>query len=766
MKFLLKLHELVLSAALISLFAIALNAQQTGSIKGKVVEEGSESPIQYINVFLKSTSLGDATDQNGNFRIAGVEPGKYELTVSGIGYTTTEVFVTIEAGKEVEINLSLKVESIDVGEVVVYGASLRKERITEAPAAISVIEAKDIERFGGHGQLAKLLEMEPGVDIAQNGLFDFNVNTRGFNSSLNRRLLILLDGRDVGTAFLGATEWNGLSTPLEELGRLELIRGPGSALYGANAFNGVINISSLKPADKPGTKITLTGGEKEAYRGDLRYAAVRGKLSYRFNVGGFQGKSFAVPRKGIRNSSGVLQQLIFEYDGLSPINNENFELNTGAISSVYGAGRIDYDYGNGKFAVVEAGMTQVVNETMVTGIGRVQVQKANKPFARLNYNSGNLSILLWTNGRKNILPEKSLATGLDLIQDAWITHGEVQYSFNALKDNLFIVFGASQRMVNIDTKGTLMVAKRDDDMTGIFAQAEYKIFEDLKSVVAARWDRSSLHESAFSPKVALVYNLSHSHSIRGTFNKAFQSPNYSELYLNVKAPPTSGPLYNNSNFYQGNNNLRTEKITGYELGYKGVLFGNRVFLTADFYFNQLKDFITDLGPIGVDTVIFEGVPNDPVPNFRKYAIWSYNNAGEVEEYGYEIGINYYPNEHWIVDANYSQFNFDIIKKDPKDYLLPNSPKYKMNFGITYITHSGHDISVKVKYVPSFPWAAGIFRDADVKAYTIVNLAGTYKITRSLNFNLNISNLLDRVHYEILGGSLLGRRAMATLSYSI
>ncbi len=766
MKFLCKLLNLFPLAIFLFFLNVDINAQQTGIVKGNVVEDGTGNPLQYINVFIKSTSLGDATDKNGNFRIAGLDPGKYELTASGIGYTTANASVTVEAGKEVEINLSLKIESIDVGEVVVYGASLRKERITEAPAAISVIEAKEIERFGGHGQLAKLLEMEPGVDIAQNGLFDFNVNTRGFNSSLNRRLLILLDGRDVGTAFLGATEWNGLSTPLEELGRLELIRGPGSALYGANAFNGVINISSIKPADKPGTKITLSGGEKESFRGDIRYAAVRGKLSYRFNVGGFQGKSFAVPRKGIRNASGVLQQLIFEYDGLSPINNENYELNTGAISSVYGAGRIDYDYGGGKFAVIEGGMTQVVNETMVTGIGRVQVQKANKPFVRLNYNTGNLSILLWSNGRKNILPEKSLATGLDLVQDAWITHSELQYSFNSLQEKLFVVLGASQRMVNIDTKGTLMVSKRDDNMTGIFAQAEYKFLADLKGVVAARWDRSSLHESAFSPKVALVYNLAEGHSIRGTYNKAFQAPNYSELYLNVKAPPTSGPLYNSSNFYKGNNSLKTEKITGYEIGYKGVLFNNSVFVTADFYFNNLKDFITDLGPTGKDLAFEERHPIDTTLRWRKYAIWSYGNAGEVDEYGYEIGVNYYPNEHWVIDANYSQFNFEIIKKDPKDYLLPNSPKYKMNFGVTYLMHGGHDISVKVKYVPSFPWAAGIFRDADVPAYAIVNLAGTYQIMRNLSLNLNVTNLLDRKHFEILGGSLLGRRALATLSYSI
>lgn len=759
------LRVLVLIAIILFTFNSSLYSQ-TGSIKGNVKEDGTGAALPYINVVLKGTSYGDATDKNGNFHIKGIDVGQYEISATGIGYKTVSKNVTVESGKEITIDFILAVESIDVGEVIVYGASFRKERITEAPSAVTVVNAKDIERFGSHGQIAKLLEMEPGVDVAQSGLFDFNINTRGFNSSLNRRLLILLDGRDLGTAFLGATEWNGLATPLEELGRLELVRGPGSALYGANAFNGVINITSLRPAEKPGTRISLTGGESESFRGDIRYAAARQKLSYRFNLGGYQGRSLSQSRLGERDSLGRLTKLHLEYDGLSPINNENFELNSGPISSIYASGRIDYDYGPGKFATVEGGITQVENEVIVTGIGRVQVQKANRPFFRMNYNNGRFNLLFWGNGRVNVLPEKSLATGLDLIQDAWIYHAESQYNFTALNNNLFVVMGVAQRFINIDTKQTLMYEKRNDNTTGVFAQAEYKFSPSFKTVVAARWDRSSLHESMFSPKFAMVYNISEQHSVRATFNQAFQSPNYSELYLNVKAPPTSGPLYNSSNFYQGNKNLKTEKITGYEFGYKGVLLNNSVFFTADFYYNKLKDFITDLGPIGRDTVFFETHPKDPVFKDRKYAIWSYSNAGIVEESGYELSVNYYPDEHFVFDANFSYFNFRVIEKDPNDYLIPNSPSYKINGGVTYLFHEGHDVSLKVKYVPTFPWAAGIFRDGVVLAYTMVNLAGTYRFNQNLSLKLNVTNLLNRKHYQILGGSFINRRALLTINYSI
>ena len=725
------------------LFSSILIAQETGSLTGKVVEDHTGEPLAFINVVIENTGLGAATDTGGNYKFSRIPAGTHRIIVSAVGYSRLTETVIIEAGKETIKNFIINTTTVDVGEVVVYGASLRQERITEAPSAVSVLETKDIQRFASHGQIAKLLEMEPGIDIAQNGLFDFNINTRGFNSSLNRRVLILLDGRDLGTAFLGATEWNGLSTPLEELGRIELVRGPGSALYGANAFNGVMNISSIRPKDNQGTRINITAGESDSYRGDIRFSNNVGKLSYRAMIGGYQGKSFATSRKNYN----------FEYEGLTALNNEQIDLNTDAIRSIYGSMRFDYEVDNKSYVTGEGGYTQVENETIVTGIGRVQIQRASRPWVRFNYNGYGFNAMYWANGRNNIEPEKSLATGLDLIQDAWIHHSELQYNFTQFQDKLFVVIGGSHRFINIDTEGTLMLDPRNDNTSSIFAQLEYKFNSSFKTIGAVRWDRSSLHESEISPKVALVYNFNPSQSIRITYNQAFQAPNYSEQYLYVKSPPTTPP-FTTSTVYQGNPDLITEKITGYEFGYKGIYF-NSFFLTFDLYYNQLKDFITDLGPTGGS--IFE--------NGVRYSIWSYNNAGKVNEYGFEVAVNYYLTNEIVIDANYSYFEFDVIEKDANDYLLPNSPKFKINGGITYYHPEGHDISLKVKYIPTFPWAAGIFRDGDVLSYTMINLGGTFRVNNYLSFNLNVTNLLNQEHYEILGGSLLRRRTLLSTSVS-
>jgi outer membrane receptor for ferrienterochelin and colicins len=720
-------------------------SQPTGSLLGKITDNETGESLIFVNVRIQNSQTGTATDNDGNYLIANLAPGQYTVVVTAVGYETQKAEVNIIAGFKTKRDFALIKEVVEFGDVLVYGASLKRERITEAPSSVTVIGLEEIKRNSAHSQLARLLENAAGVDVAQSGLFDFNINVRGFNSSLNRRLLVLLDGRDLGTAFLGATEWNALSTPLEDLGRIELVRGPGSALYGANAYNGVINISSIPPNQNTGTRITLGGGENNSLRGDLKNAGVIDRWSYRLNLGGFQGKSFAQSRKD-KN---------FEYTGLDEnLNNEVIDLVTDPIQTIYGSGRIDYEFTDKEIITLEGGYSRVKNEIIVTGIGRVQVQDASRPWGRINYNGHGFNVLFWSNGRYNIKPEKSLSTGLNLIQDALITHGEVQYGFSAFQQKLFLVFGVSHRLINIDTEGTLMLEKRNDNTSGIYSQLEYKILENIKAVIAARWDRSTLHDSRISPKAALVWNPDNNHSLRVTFNKAFQPANYSEQYLNVKRPPFG---MSSSANYVGNPKLVPEEISGYELGYKGI-FLNQIFVTLDIYFNSLNNFITDLSPTGInyrDTI-----------NQITYNYWSYDNAGKVNEYGVDLGANFYLTDSWIFNANFSLFKFDILEKALNDILLPNTPEYKLNGGVTYIHPDGHSVEINAKYVPSFPWAAGIFREADVPSYTVINLAGSYIINPTFSFNLNVYNVLDNKHFEILGGSLLRRRALLSAIVTI
>ena len=766
-------------------------ANNSGTISGVIRQVETKEQIPFANIRIKGSAWGASSNKNGEFTITKIPAGNYAIVVSAVGHKNTEAIVTVSADQITNIDFDLAEENIQGGEIFVYGASLRKERITEAPSAISVVDGKSLMRGATSGQLPKLLEGQPGVDLVQSGLYDFNLNTRGFNSSLNRRVLILLDGRDLGTAFLSSTEWNGMSTPIEDLGRVEMVRGPGSALYGANAYNGVLNITSIPPKGMLGTKITAGFGELSMYRADIRHSGEIENFSYKINVGGVSGKTFSKTRttsltgnrtQDIYNAAtdGTFQDKInnnqvFEYDGFSALNNEVAQLGAGHVNQFYLSGRVDYDYESGGGATAEAGITQVENEVIVTGIGRVQVQRARRPFGRVSYSGHGFNLNFWSQSRINMAPEISLSTGLDLVQDANISQGEVQYHRMFLDDRLFIVGGVSHRIISIDTKNTLMLGAREDNTSGFFAQVEYRFAPELKTVFAARYDRSSLHESFFSPKAAIVFSPFTNHTFRATYNKAFQSPNYSELYLNINHPyrgfttyfgaPTSGLAY------RGNPDLKVEKIEGYELGYSGII-GGALFLTVDVYYNQLKDFISDLGAgfsgLSPDIITRKSYKTGNDTSFS-HAVWSYKNVGKVKEYGYEVAANYYVTDEIIIDANYSYFQFGIdelsVSASDASQIQPNSPRWKSNAGITYQSENDYDIAMKIKYIPSYYWSAGVYA-GEIKAYALINLSVGYTVNESVHLNFNISNLLNTDHYEIFGGSNIGRRAIGTMTVSL
>lgn len=770
----------------------------SGTIQGFVRHVDTREGVPFANILIKGSTWGASSNENGEFIITKIQAGEYTIIVSAVGHRNVEKKVSVTEDQITSANIELLNEEVQMNEILVYGASFRKERITEAPSAISVVEGKGLQRSASSGQLPKLLEGQPGVDLVQSGLYDFNLNTRGFNSSLNRRVLILLDGRDLGTAFLSSTEWNGMATPLEDLGRVEMVRGPGSALYGANAYNGVLNITSIPPKSMLGTKITAGIGELSMYRADIRHSGESGQFSYRINAGGVTGKTFSKKRitslTGNRTldiynaaTDGTFQNYInthqeFEYDSarglqyFTALNNEVAQLRGGPVNQFYFSGRVDHEYESDGAATVEAGVTQVENEVIVTGIGRVQVQRARRPFGRLSYSGHGFNVNLWTQSRINMAPEVSLSTGLDLVQDANISQGELQFHRSYLDERLFLVTGISHRIISIDTKNTLMLGSREDNTSGIFGQVEYRFAPELKIVTAARFDRSSLHESFFSPKAAVVFSPISNHTFRATYNKAFQSPNYSELYLNVNHPyrgfttffgaPTTGLVY------RGNPDLKVEKIEGYEIGYNGVI-GEALFLTVDVYYNNLKDFISDLGAGFNPNLLSPSIINRKSyktgsDTSFSHAVWSYKNVGKVDEYGYDLSANYYLTDEIILDANYTYFQFEIdkitVSAADASQIQPNSPRWKTNVGITYQSKSNYDVSLKIKYVPSYFWSAGVYQ-GQIFAYTLVNLSAGYVVNESLNLNFNIANLLDRKHYEIFGGSILGRRSTLSATYS-
>lgn len=835
----------LLAGLAIGLTAPRLAAQATGTIRGSVTRADDGAPLAGVVVVVRGVGTRANSGTSGKYTLDRVPVGSHTLVFRWLGYKPTELNVTVTAGGVTTADAKMEAQPIALNDLIVESASKVPERAVEAPAAVTTIDPRILQSTSISGQAPLALANVPGVDLGQSGVNDFNVNARGFNSSLNRRVLVLLDGRDVATAFLGNQEWTALPVPTEDIAGMEFVRGPGSALYGANAYAGVLNIKTPSAREVVGTKLSLGGGGLSTVKGDLRHAGLiwGGRMGYRLNAGYYRSDTWSRSRTLLDGSSlraeytPATDSLAFRAACTScarrevrALNGQTIDAGTGAalgdrapIKNLYGSARVDYYSVNGDVATAEIGGAQSENEVAVTGIGRVQITKSVRPYARFNYAAKTYNLMAYWNGRDTKEPQYSLASGAGLEERANVFHFEGQQHNKFDNDRGRFVLGASFREYDVNTHRTLIGSANDDrrdNYYAVFSQLEYKLSDQLKAVAAARYDLGSLIDAQFSPKAALVYAPSEHHSLRLTFNKAFQTPNYSEFFLNVaagapanftaletalRANATLGPLlagvpvgtlFDNSAAVpvraRGNSSLSVEKNTGVELGYRGDLT-QKFYITVDGYLNVLRNFVTDLLP-GVNPAFPKWTSPTAVPAPARAAlenavrsallgspatatagrgltrqedgktaiVLSYANAGKATQYGVEVGAGYQFTSELRADGSLSIFRFDIKEQLAGDQLLPNTPRAKGNISLTYAGRKGFDAGVTLRSAKGFEWAAGVFAGW-IEPQTTVDANVAYAINNNLRVYASGNNIFDQQRYSIYGGSVNGRRILAGLT---
>ena len=617
------------------------SAQRTAEIHGRVTAaNGAAVPFAFVS--LVGESGGVVGDADGFYVLQRVPAGAGRLVASRLGYRPREVDFVISSDRILTLDISLEVQPVAIDEVSVTAPSRLPERIVEAPAAVSVVEPEDARRLSVTGQLPLLLAQQPGIDIVQSDVTDFNVNARGFNTSLNRRVLVLQDGRDVSIAFLGSQEWTAFSIPMEDIARIEMVRGPGSALYGANAFAGVLDIRTPRARETVGSKITVGGGTLSTARGDLRNGGLigDGTWAYRINVGYSSSDTWNRSRTGLGDLTAEYEDAAddpvtapapgFE---LRPVAGQRVEgalpaSATGSpdrLSALYGTVRVDRYGAEGSELTLEGGASRVANEIVVTGAGRIQRDLALRPWARAAWANPAWAVSAWYSGRIATDPGWSLASNTPIDDRSHVVQGEVQHNALLWEGRGRVIVGGSLRNSFIDSRETLIPAADDarNDLYGsAYAQVDVTLRPELRAVAAARVDKGDIFDAEFSPKAALVYQPTYDQAFRLSVNRAYQIPNTLELFVHFPAGPPAdlaaleaglrasplgealedvpeGELFTNSAAVPilalGNADLEPERVTSVELGYRRQ-FGERLSISVDTYVSRLSGFVTDLLP--------------------------------------------------------------------------------------------------------------------------------------------------------------------------
>jgi iron complex outermembrane recepter protein len=183
----------------------------------------------------------------------------------------------------------------DLMNVEVTSVSKKAEKLSQTASAVFVITPEDISRSGSTN-LPDLLRMVPGVDVAQINANTWAISVRGLNQRFSNELLVLVDGRSVYTTEFGGVYWDSLDLPLEDIERIEVIRGPGGSAWGANAVNGVINIITKKTSDTQGALVVTGGGNTEQGFGTVQYGGKAGSsVTYRAYARYFNDDHFPDP---------------------------------------------------------------------------------------------------------------------------------------------------------------------------------------------------------------------------------------------------------------------------------------------------------------------------------------------------------------------------------------------------------------------------------------------------------------------------------------
>jgi outer membrane receptor protein involved in Fe transport len=253
------------------LFSSAGWAQSQANLAG-VVQTESGTPLPGATVFLKGTYLGGSTNQEGRFEVKGVQ-NRFPATivVSFLGYENQELVLN-----QVDGNLEVTLRPTTLLTQRVVAASRVEENIGQVPVTIEKIDFRQLGQLTTPDLVAGLARYK-GVDVSSSSMLTTSFSTRGFNSSRSERVIQLADYMDTQLPSLSSYFGNLLGAPVLDIASVELVHGPASALYGANAFNGVLLTNSRDPFLDPGLTVRLRGGNRSLLDGQLRYAVKFGE---------------------------------------------------------------------------------------------------------------------------------------------------------------------------------------------------------------------------------------------------------------------------------------------------------------------------------------------------------------------------------------------------------------------------------------------------------------------------------------------------------
>jgi len=598
--------------------------------------------------------------------------------------------ISCGAWAQEQVAVYKKLSLQELMELEVTSVSRRPERLAGTASAIQVVTGEDIRRSGA-SSLPEALRLASNLNVAQINSSDWAISARGFNSRLSNKLLVMIDGRTVYTPLFAGVFWDVQHTFMEDIDRIEVISGPGGAQWGANAVNGVINITTKAAKDTQGLMLLGGGGTELRGFGGLRYGGeLSPTLHYRVYVQHFERDGAAFP-----DGSGAGNDWQFTQSGL----------------------RLDW---------------HASPENLLTVQGDLYDGRIQRPAPGQTEVSGGNLLGRWTH---TISPDSSFSLQWyydhthrsipDSISEQLTTHDvDFQHNF-LLGERQHVIWGLGYRRfydeVTNPTRLALLPADDNQEIYGGFLQDEITLVpQRLTLTLGTKIEHNDYTGWEIQPSTRLTWRATGNQTVWGAVSRAVRTPSRVDRDLYAPATPPFTAL-------QGGSDFQSEKLIAYELGYRVQPTPTLSFSLATYY-NDYDD-IRSVEPASSAA---------PTPLVIR-------NGLKGHSYGAEFTADYRVTDAWRLQLGVTQMHLHLRPKSGST--ADGSASSEANDWNTQVfLRSSHDLPGNVQFDIGVRHIGRIDR-LDVPSYEEIDVRLGWQATPRLELSIVGQNLLNARHAE-------------------
>jgi len=607
----------------------------------------------------------------------------------------------------IEQLVNVKVTSVAKGQTDLFAS----------PAAIAVVTADDIRRLG-LTSIPEALRLVPGMDVAQINAAEWAVSARGFNAEFGRDLLVLIDGRTVYTPSSAGVFWDAQDVVMDDLDRIEVIRGPGATLWGANAVNGVINVISKSARETQGLLVSGSAGSVEQDSVTVRYG---GELA-----------------------SNLYYRVYAQRSDMSDLANSNGKSSGDAWNSSLGGFRADWEPPSpnvltlqGDYYYSEAAQpSELVSLTppAVTLLNTSEYNQGGNILGRWTHTVSDSSQMTLQTYYDHV--EQNTGFGIEYLNTYDI---DLQDRFSLGSWNDF-VWGTGYRYQDVDDTPsfelTWLPQTQHLRLFNIFAQDDIKIVPDrLHLILGNKFEDNSLVQWEVEPNGRLLWTPTESQTLWAAVSRAARTPSLFELDTRLNAaafqPAPASPPALVSVF--GNPNSTAEKLLAYEAGYRVEPVRSLSFDLTGFYNVYQHLLVQVANPTAIET--------SPAPTHLLISS-SYMNAGAGDTYGVELSSQWRVFENWRLTASYSWLGTRLTPVS--DFAQSPQQQLQLRSYLDLPYHMEFNGAVYLVGRSTGPLSAGF---EEIPSYVRADLGLIWSPRKWLQVGLWGENLLQSEHIE-------------------